>query len=97
MDLGRVPHCDGRGLDRRVIVVTAAQERNEARPRVLRAERDVAVARERRLDALTPSARRDGDALVGIVVAPIPATFITFQIGPLEPSERPYRTVSRCR
>ena len=35
--------------------------------------------------------------LIGMVVAPIPAVFITFQIGPLEPSERPYRTVSRCR
>ena len=27
--------------------------------------------------------------LIGIVVAPIPAAFITFQIGPLDPSERP--------
>ena len=27
--------------------------------------------------------------LIAIVVAPIPAAFITFQIGPLDPSERP--------
>ena len=35
--------------------------------------------------------------LTVIVVAPMPAAFIAFQMGPLEPSERPYRTVSRWR
>ena len=33
--------------------------------------------------------------LMVIVVEPIPAAFITFQIGPLDPSERPKSTVSR--
>eukprot|EP00964_Phaeocystis_antarctica_P090528 scaffold57922_cov81-Phaeocystis_antarctica.AAC.1 len=59
-----MPHCDGCGFGRLVIVVTAAQKANEARPSVLRAERDVAVARERRFDALAPSRRCDGDALI---------------------------------
>jgi len=35
--------------------------------------------------------------LIGNVVEPIPAAFIVFQMGPLEPSERPYSTVSRWR
>ena len=57
-------HRDGCVLDRLVIVVAAAQESNEARPSTLRAERDVAVARKRRLDAFAPSGRCDDNALV---------------------------------
>ena len=30
--------------------------------------------------------------MITMVVEPIPAAFITFQMGPLDPSERPYST-----
>ena len=72
MDLGRVPHRDGCGLDRRVIVVTAAQEGNEARPSILWTERDVAVACKRRLDALAPSGWCDDNALVSAGIEEVP-------------------------
>ena len=35
--------------------------------------------------------------LTAMVVEPMPAAFITFQMGPELPSERPYSTVSRWR
>ena len=67
-----MPHRSGRCLNRLVIVVIAAEEGNEARPRILWTERDVAVARKRRLDALAPSGWCDDNALVSAGVKDVP-------------------------
>ena len=63
-----MPHRDGCGLDRLIIVVITAQKSNEAGPGILRAECDVAVALKRRFDASAPRGRCDGNAFVSASV-----------------------------